>query len=52
MRVLQDGSELARSTLAPTLVAGLRGAKITWGRGLFGPLAGTLLNRYPATGAN
>jgi hypothetical protein len=52
MRVLQDGRELARSTLEPALVAGLRGAKITWGKGLFGPLAGTLLNRYPATGAN
>jgi hypothetical protein len=52
MRVLQDGRDLARSTLEPTLVTGLRGAKITWGRGLFGLLAGTLLNRYPATGTN
>jgi hypothetical protein len=44
MRILQDGKELARSTLEPTLVAGLQGAKITWGKGLFGPLAGTLLS--------
>lgn len=44
MRILQDGRELGTAELDPALAAGVRGARVTWGRGLFGALAGTLLS--------
>jgi len=31
----------------PSLSAGLAGATVTWGRGMYGPLAGTILSHRP-----
>ncbi len=43
MSVSQDGKELGSTPLTPALAAELKGATITWGSGLFGPLAGKLV---------
>ena len=42
MRLAQDGRELASTRLDPSLAAGLKDAKITWGNGMFGPLEGKI----------
>lgn len=43
MMILQDSTCLAETAIAPTLTTGLKSAKITWGRGVFGSFAGKLL---------
>lgn len=43
MRLLQDGRELAAGPTEPATAAGLAATTITRGKGMFGPLAGTLL---------
>ncbi|HOX39633.1 MAG TPA: hypothetical protein PL033_16755 [Candidatus Brocadiia bacterium] len=43
MSVRQDGAELGSIPIDLDLSAGLRAAKITWGNGLYGPLAGKIL---------
>lgn len=45
LRLEQDGKLLAETSLPPGLVADLKPAKITWGRGLYGRLAGKLSGR-------
>lgn len=45
MRFLQDGRELAAAPLDPASAAALRGGRVVWGAGVFGPLAGTLVAR-------
>lgn len=45
LRLEQDGKLLAETSLPPGLVADLKPAKITWGRGLYGRLAGKLTGR-------
>jgi len=45
MRFLQDGRELASGPLDPAAAALLRGGRVVWGEGVFGPLAGTLVAR-------
>jgi hypothetical protein len=37
LRITQDGHELASSPVPPSLTEGLRTAKVTWGKGAFGP---------------
>ena len=44
MSVSQDGREIASATLDPAVITGLGDAQITWGQGLFGPLAGNLVS--------
>ncbi|GEM_PF-6803611 len=43
MSVSQDGVEIASAPLDAGTAAGLKGASVTYGSGLFGPLAGKLL---------
>lgn len=45
LHLFQDGHEIAATAIPPSFVAGLRGAHITWGKGVFGPLMGTLRQR-------
>ncbi|NLF17163.1 MAG: hypothetical protein GX595_07885 [Lentisphaerae bacterium] len=47
LRLLQDGRELSAAAVEPSLSAGLAGATVTWGRGMYGPLAGTILSHRP-----
>ncbi|NUQ63624.1 MAG: hypothetical protein HUU20_14200 [Pirellulales bacterium] len=42
MRITQDGKQLACSSIEPSLTEGLKDAKVTWGRGVFGPATTTL----------
>jgi hypothetical protein len=44
MGLSQDGRELASTALDPALAAGLEGATVTWGKGMYGPLAGRLVS--------
>ena len=45
MLILQDGQVLAETPLDPALTENLHPVSITWGEGLFGPLAGRLKHR-------
>jgi hypothetical protein len=44
MSVSQDRKELGAAPLHPALATSLKGARIVWGKGLFGPLAGKLIS--------
>jgi hypothetical protein len=44
MSVSQDGKEIAAAPLDAATVASLKGAKVAWGKGLFGPLDGKLVS--------
>ncbi|MDH7570302.1 MAG: hypothetical protein QHJ73_12045 [Armatimonadota bacterium] len=43
-QLFQDGREIASAPVTPALAAGLRGAKVTWGRGVYGPFVGKVLS--------
>ncbi len=45
MSVSQDGRDIASAALDAGTVSGLKGAEVTWGSGLFGPLSGNLISR-------
>ncbi|MSS70571.1 MAG: hypothetical protein EXS64_03680 [Candidatus Latescibacteria bacterium] len=42
MNVSQDGVEIAAAAIDSATAVALKGARITWGNGLFGPLAGEM----------
>lgn len=42
MNVSQDGVEIASAPVDSATTAGIGGAAVTWGSGLFGPLAGEI----------
>ena len=44
MSVSQDGVEIASADLDSAMADGLKGAVVTWGNGIFGPLAGKLVS--------
>jgi hypothetical protein len=41
MMIVQDGKQLAAAPISTALTAALESAKVTWGRGVFGPFAGS-----------
>ena len=45
MSVSQDGTQIGAGVIDAEGAAGLEGAEVTWGSGLFGPLAGDLINK-------
>ena len=45
MTVHQDGRDLGTAALSPALTPDLSGSEITWGRGVFGPLTGTIRSK-------
>jgi len=47
MSVSQDGVEIAAAQIDPATMAALEGATVTWGSGLFGPLAYKESDRCP-----